>query len=141
MTALVDDFRRFFPSWRGVGFEAAWGGPMDVTTLHLPFFATDATGSLHVGAGYTGGGVGPTHLGGRILSALVLGIEDEDTTLPIVHRDPGRFPPEPLRSVGAALAQAAIVRKDEAEDGGGRADPLTTFVARLPRRMGYEIGP
>ena len=37
---LVDDFRRFFPSWDGVGIEAAWGGPMDVTALHQPFFGT-----------------------------------------------------------------------------------------------------
>ena len=114
---------------------------MDVTTLHLPFFGTDTTGSIHVGAGYAGGGVGPTHLGGRILSGLVLGADDEDTNLPLVHRDPGRFPPEPLLSVGAAIAQAAIVRKDEAEDRGARAGPVTTLLAGLPRRMGYEIGP
>jgi hypothetical protein len=124
-----------------VGFEAGWGGPMDVTALHQPFFATDPGGSLHVGAGYTGGGVGPTHLGGRILSALVLGVEDGETTLPLVHRDPIRFPPEPILSVGAALAQAAIVRRDEAEDHGVRADRVTTFVSSLPRKMGYEIGP
>ena len=30
---LVDDFRRFFPSWDGVGIETAWGGPMDVTAV------------------------------------------------------------------------------------------------------------
>jgi len=141
MSALLDDFDRFFPSWRGVGCEAGWGGPMDVTALHQPFFATDATGTLHVGAGYTGGGVGPACLGGKILSALALGIEDDDTALPLVHRDPIRFPPEPILSVGAAIAQAAIVRKGRAEDRGGRADPITTFVAKLPRRMGYEIGP
>jgi hypothetical protein len=52
-----------------------------------------------------------------------------------------RFPPEPLRSVGAALTQRAIVRKDEAEDRGQRAGPLTTLVAKMPRRMGYELGP
>jgi hypothetical protein len=141
MVKLIDDFRRFFPSWRDVGFDAAWGGPMDVTASHQPFFGTTDGGRLHVGAGYTGGGVGPSHLGGRILSALVLGIEDEDTTLPLVHREPIAFPPEPLLGIGAAIAQAAIVRKDEAEDRGRRADALTTFVARLPRRMGYEIGP
>jgi glycine/D-amino acid oxidase-like deaminating enzyme len=141
MVKLVDDFLRFFPSWRGVGFEAAWGGPMDVTALHLPFFGTLPGGALHHGAGYTGGGVGPSHLGGEILSGVVLGIEDEATTLPLVHHEPASFPPEPLLSVGAAVAQGSIVRKDEAEDRGGRADPLTTFLARLPRRMGYEIGP
>jgi glycine/D-amino acid oxidase-like deaminating enzyme len=141
MVKLVDDLHRFFPSWHNVGIEAAWGGPMDVTALHQPFFGSYPGGALHYGAGYTGGGVGPCHLGGRILASLVLGIEDEVTDLPLVHREPGRFPPEPFLSVGAAAAQAAIVRNDEAEDRGKRADPITTFVAHLPRRMGYEIGP
>ena len=85
--------------------------------------------------------MGPCHLGGKILSALALGISDEHTSLPLVDLEMLRFPPEPLRSVGAALTQHAIVRKDEAEDRGQRADPLTTFVAKMPRRMGYELGP
>jgi hypothetical protein len=72
---------------------------------------------------------------------FLLGVRDGPTTLALVHHEPASFPPEPLLSVGAAVAQGAIVRKDEAEDRGGRADPLTTFLARLPRRMGYEIGP
>jgi glycine/D-amino acid oxidase-like deaminating enzyme len=138
---LVDDFRRFFPSWGDVPIDAAWGGPMDVTGRHLPTFATLEGGAMHVGVGYTGGGVGPCHLGGKILSALALDMEDEHTALPLVHLPLQSFPPEPLLSAGAAITQHAIVRKDEAEDRGGRADPLTSFVARLPRRMGYEIGP
>jgi glycine/D-amino acid oxidase-like deaminating enzyme len=138
---LIDDFRRFFPSWAGVGIEAAWGGPMDVTALHQPFFGTLPGGALHYGAGYTGGGVGPCHLGGRILAGLALGEDDAVTSLPLVHREPRRFPPEPFLSAGAAFAQGAIVRTDEAEDRGGRPDPLTRFVARLPRRLGYELGP
>ena len=138
---LVDDFRRFFPSWADVGIEAAWGGPMDVTGRHLPSFGTLAAGTIHYGVGYTGGGVGPCHLGGKILSALTLGIGDEHTALPLVDLEPMRFPPEPLRSIGAAVTQHAIVRKDEREDLGARADPLTSFLARLPRRLGYELGP
>jgi glycine/D-amino acid oxidase-like deaminating enzyme len=138
---LVEDFRRFFPSWADVHLEAAWGGPMDVTGLHQPFFGTMPGGALHYGAGFTGGGVGPCHLGGKILSGLALGIEDDDTTLPLVHREPLRFPPEPLRSVGAAVAQSAIVRKDEAEDEGRRPGAITSLIAGLPRRMGYELGP
>jgi glycine/D-amino acid oxidase-like deaminating enzyme len=138
---LVDDFYRFFPSWRDVAIDAAWGGPMDVTGRHLPSFGTLPSGTVHYGLGYTGGGVGPCHLGGKILSALALGIEDEHTALPLVHLELQRFPPEPFRSVGAALTQHAIVRKDETEDRGDRADPLTTFVAKMPRRMGYHLGP
>jgi glycine/D-amino acid oxidase-like deaminating enzyme len=138
---LVDDFRRFFPSWADVSIEAAWGGPMDVTGRHLPFFGTLGGRSIHYGLGYTGGGVGPGHLAGKILAALALGIEDEHTALPLVGLRPMRFPPEPLRSVAAAVTQHAIVRKDDREDHGRRADPLTSFIARLPRRLGYEIGP
>jgi glycine/D-amino acid oxidase-like deaminating enzyme len=138
---LVNDLHRFFPGFDDVPVEAAWGGPMDVTGLHQPFFGTTKSGTVHYGAGYTGGGVGPCHLGGKILSALALGIEDEHTTLPLVHAEPMRFPPEPFRSVGAALTQGAIVRKDEAEDAGRRPDPLTNLIARMPRRMGYELGP
>jgi glycine/D-amino acid oxidase-like deaminating enzyme len=138
---LVDDFRRFFPSWADVPFEAAWGGPMDVTGRHLPSFGTLPGGAMHYGVGYTGGGVGPCHLGGKILAALALGMEDEHTTLPLVDLPMMRFPPEPFRSIGAALTQQAIVRKDESEDIGLQPDPVTSFIARLPRRMGYELGP
>ena len=141
VATLVDDFRRFFPSWSDVAIEAAWGGPMDVTGRHLPSFGTLPGGTLHYGLGYTGGGVGPCHLGGKILSALALGVEDEHTALPLVDLEMMRFPPEPFLSVGAAITQHAIVRKDEAEDRGRRTDPLTRFVAKLPRRMGYELGP
>jgi len=138
---LVDDFRRFFPSWADVGIEAAWGGPMDVTGRHQPSFGAVPGGAVHYGAGYTGGGVGPCHLGGKILAGLTLGIDDEHTALPLVGMPMQRFPPEPLLSMGAALTQHAIVRKDEAEDVGMQPDPLTDFIARLPRRMGYELGP
>jgi glycine/D-amino acid oxidase-like deaminating enzyme len=138
---LVDDFRRWFPSFDGVAIERAWGGPMDVTTSHQPFFVTMPGGALHVGAGYTGGGVGPCHMGGRILSGLVTGVEDRWTSLPLVHRLPRRFPPDPFRSIGAAVVQGAIVRRDEAHDRGDEPDALTDLLAHLPRHMGYEIGP
>jgi glycine/D-amino acid oxidase-like deaminating enzyme len=141
VAALVRDVRRFFPTLRDVRFEAAWGGPVDVTGAHLPSFGTLAGGAMHFGVGYTGGGVGPTHLGGKILAALALGMEDEHTALPLVGTAPMRFPPEPLLSIGANLTQRAIVRKDEAEDRERRVDPVTDFVAGLPRRMGYDIGP
>jgi len=137
---LVRDFRRWFPALADVRFECAWGGPIDVTGLHLPFFGRAAP-RVFFGVGFTGGGVGPCHLAGRILSGLALGVEDEVTSLPLVGLRPRAFPPEPLRSVGALLTHEAIVRRDEAEDVGRRPDPVTSFIARLPRRLGYELGP
>jgi hypothetical protein len=35
----------------------------------------------------------------------------------------------------------AIRRKDDAEDAGRRPNPLVTAVARIPRRLGYNLGP
>ena len=100
-----------------------------------------AAANVHYGLGFTGGGVGPSHLAGKILSGLALGEDDEFTRLPLVGIEPKKFPPEPLLSPGAAITQAAMVRKDEAEDDGRRANPLVNLVARMPRRVGYHLGP
>jgi glycine/D-amino acid oxidase-like deaminating enzyme len=141
VAALMRDFARWFPTLTDVRFDCAWGGPIDVTRLHLPFFGTLPGGAVHYGVGFTGGGVGPCHLAGRILSGLALGVDDEHTRLPLVGLRPRPFPPEPLRSIGAAAVHRAIVRGDEAQDDGRTPDPVTSFVARLPRRLGYELGP
>jgi len=80
-------------------------------------------------------------MGGQILSGLALGIEDEHTRLPLVGIEPKPFPPDPFLSVGAFVTHEAIVRKDEAEDEERRPNPVVNFLARLPRRMGYNLGP
>ncbi|HEV8572221.1 MAG TPA: FAD-binding oxidoreductase [Actinomycetota bacterium] len=139
--ALRRDFLRFFPSFRDVPVEEAWGGPVDVSSLHHPMFGTLAPGTIHYALGYTGNGVGPSHLGGRVLSAMATGADEPVTDLPMVNQRPLRFPPTPLTSVGAFVVQAAIARKERAEDDGARAGPLTRFMATLPRRMGYALGP
>ncbi len=138
---LVRDLHRMFPALRDVALECAWGGPIDVTGLHLPFFGTLPGGAAHYGLGFTGGGVAPCHLAGRILSGLALDVADEHTTLPLVGIQPRRFPPEPLLSLGALAVHEAILRKDEAEDEGRRPGVLVDLLARMPRRLGYEIGP
>ena len=62
----VDDLHRMFPSFVDVPIEAGWGGPIDVSADHLPFFGTLESGNVHFGLGFTGNGVGPAHLGGKI---------------------------------------------------------------------------
>jgi glycine/D-amino acid oxidase-like deaminating enzyme len=138
---VARDLVRMFPSFADVPIEAAWGGPINVSGFTLPFFGSLEPGNVHYGLGYTGNGVGPSHLGGKILAALALGADDGFTRLAVVTREPKRFPPEPIRSPGMLLANAAIRRKDDLEDAGRRVDPLTSFVARLPRRLGFKLGP
>ncbi len=138
---LVDEFRRWFPLFDDVPLEAAWGGPIDASGLHLPILGTLPRGTVHYAHGFTGNGVGPCHLAGKVLAGLALGIEDDYTTLPIVNADPKRFPPEPLFTPGERFVSAAILRKDRLEDEGLPPDPITNWIARLPRRLGYNLGP
>jgi len=137
----IADLHRMFPSFADVPIDAAWGGPIDVHGSHLPSFVTLERGNVHVGHGYTGNGVGPAHLGGRILAHKALGRHGDVLQLPLVDLDPKRFPPEPIKSPGAAIANLAILAKDQAEDEGDEPNPFVDFVARLPRRLGYDLGP
>jgi glycine/D-amino acid oxidase-like deaminating enzyme len=132
---------RFFPNFADVEIDGAWGGPIDVSGFHMPFVGTMPSGNVHYGFGYTGNGVGPAHLNGKILAALARRVQDENTELPFVGMEPKRFPPEPIRSVGAALANEATVRRDDSLDEGRRPNPLTDVVAKMPRRLGYHLGP
>ncbi len=141
LRVAIDDLHRMFPTFADVPVEAGWGGPIDVSGLHEPFFGTLPSGNVHYGLGYTGNGVGPAHLAGRILSHRALGRFDDVLTLPLVDQEPKRFPPEPIRSPGVLVANHAIHRRDVAIDAGEDPNPFTDFVAKLPRRLGYNLGP
>ncbi len=139
---VAADVARLFPPFADVPIEAAWGGPINVSGFTMPFFGSfGRAGNVHYGLGYTGNGVGPSHLGGKILAALATHAEDGFTRLAVVGRQPKRFPPEPIRSPGMLVANAAIRRKDDLEDARRRVDPLTGLLARLPRRLGFNLGP
>ena len=75
--------RRLLPGLADARIERAWGGPIDVSADHLPFFGTVKGKRIHYGLGYSGHGVGPTWLGGQILASLVQQRDDEWTALPL----------------------------------------------------------
>ena len=128
---------RFFPELRGRAVTHAWGGPIDVSPTHLPIFGS--RGRVHHGFGFTGNGVGPSHLGGEILARLALDRRDERTSLALVEPAHKLFPPEPFRYVGGSAIRRALVAKDAAEDAGREPGALTTAVASLPRRLGLRL--
>ncbi|HSD81135.1 MAG TPA: FAD-binding oxidoreductase, partial [Solirubrobacteraceae bacterium] len=133
------DLVRVFPDLAGRRITHAWGGPIDVSPTRLAQYRTLRGGRVHAGFGFTGNGVGPTHLGGRILAALALGERDPLTRLCIVDPPAQTFPPEPLRLAGGTAIRAAMVRQDALADEGRRPDPVTRLVASLPRRLGMSL--
>lgn len=132
--------RFLFPQLDDVSLTDAWGGPIDITDDHFPYFGSVAPG-IHFGHGYAGSGVSQAYVGGRILAALALDRDEDATRLPLVGRRPKRFPPEPFRYVGARLLRELILWMEESEQHGGRAPWPIPLLARMPRRLGYHLGP
>jgi glycine/D-amino acid oxidase-like deaminating enzyme len=132
--------RRLLPGLADARITHAWGGPIDVSSDHLPFFGTVPGTRVHYGAGYSGHGVGPSWLGGQILARLVLGVDDELTRLPLVTRRVPKLPPEPIRRLGGGLVRASIMACEEAEENGRRAPLPARAGAALPRLLGMSVG-
>jgi glycine/D-amino acid oxidase-like deaminating enzyme len=132
--------RRLLPGLSGARIERAWGGPIDVSSDHLPFFGTVRGKRVHYGLGYSGHGVGPTWLGGQILASLVLGLDDEWTALPLATRRVPSLPPEPLKRLGGGLVRTAIMACERADEEGRRASLPARAGAALPRLFRMEIG-
>ena len=132
--------RRLLPGLAAARVERAWGGPIDVSADHLPFFGTVRNSRVHYGLGYSGHGVGPSWLGGQILASLALGRKDEWTALPLVTRRVPALPPEPLKRLGGGLVRAAIIASEEAEEEGRRASGSARAIASLPRLLRMQIG-
>ena len=132
------DLVALFPQLAGRAITHAWGGPIDVSPTRLPQIGSLPGARVHFAFGYTGNGVGPSHLAGRSLASLATG---ETVGLPLVGApSQGLIPPEPLRWIGGTAVLAALKRQESAEERGIRADPLTRAVAGIPARLGMTLG-
>lgn len=130
--SVAASLRWLYPSLARVAVTASWTGPIDRSASGVPFFhRLDGRPDLVCGAGYSGNGVGPSWLGGRILASLALERDDEWAHAGVVMQPPGRFPREPVSYMGGLLVRAAVARKERAEDAGRDPDRLTTRVALL----------
>jgi glycine/D-amino acid oxidase-like deaminating enzyme len=110
------DFHRVYPMLADVPLARCWSGPIDRTYDSLPLLGHLA-GAPHLvyGIGWSGNGVNPSRIGGRILAGLVLERRERWTQNGLIDRTVRRFPPEPLRYLGGALVRGAMFRKDRRE--------------------------
>ena len=122
-----------YPSLADAAITHTWTGPIDRTAVGLPFFwRLGGRPDIVCGAGYSGNGVGPSRLGGRILASLALELEDEWSSCGLARAPTGGWlPPEPLRYLGGRLVREAVARKERAEDEGRRASRRTLAIAKL----------
>ncbi len=132
--------RRLLPGLAGARVEASWGGPIDVAADHVPFVGTAPGGRVHYALGYSGHGVGPSWLAGRILASLACDEEDEWTRLPLVHRRVATVPREPFRRLGGGAIRAAVLACEEAEEEGRHGPLLARATAAVPRLLGMRLG-
>jgi glycine/D-amino acid oxidase-like deaminating enzyme len=136
----AERLRAYFPGLEGRRLTHAWGGPIDVSPTHLPLVVPLRGGRAFVAAGYTGNGVGPSHMVGRVLASLALDRRDEHSRLAIVDPAPQRVPPEPFHWLGGNLIRGAIMSKERAESEGRAPHPVSVALARIPELVGFHIG-
>ncbi len=129
---VTADFRRYYPSLAGVAITHDWSGPIDRTPDSLPLLGyLGNRKNICYGIGWSGNGVGPSVIGGKILASLALERNDEWSNHPLVGRSASGFPPEPIRYLGAHLVRAAVARKERAEIEDQKPSFLAVQLAKL----------
>ncbi len=130
--AVERELRTTYPALDGVPVASSWSGPVDRTRSGLPVFTRLAgTRAVIAGFGFSGNGVGPSLVGGRILASLALGRRDEWSAAGLVRTPDEPFPPEPVRYLGGRVVRAAVARRERREDAGREPGRLTRALAGL----------
>ncbi len=133
-TPLAADLERglkeIYPTLSEARIVSGWNGPVDRSKSGLPMFGgLGGRRDILYAVGFSGNGVGPCVLAGRILASLVLGAKDEWSGAGLVRPPERSFPPEPIRYIGASLVRAAAAAKDRAEHRGRTPGAITRLLA------------
>ena len=121
-----------FPMLDQTCLDCAWSGPIDRTFDSLPVFGhLRGQPNIFYGIGWSGNGVAPSRLGGRILASMVLRRDDEWSRSSLIGRRAKTFPPEPFRYVGGSMVRNAVRRKEIAEMQGRKPRSLDRLLAGL----------
>lgn len=123
-------FKELYPMLSDVRVAASWIGPVDRSKSGLPMFGgLEGRPDILYAVGFSGNGVGPCVLAGKILASLVLRRADAWSKCGLVRPPERGFPPEPIRYFGTSFVRAAALAKDQAEHEGRAPARITRFVA------------
>lgn len=129
-TEVIADFRRYYPRLDGVAITHDWSGPIDRTPDSLPLIGhLDARKNVCYGIGWSGNGIGPSVIGGKILASLALEKNDYWAQYPLIGRKAASFPPEPIRFIGAHLVRAAVASREKSEIEDRKPSRLATWFS------------
>lgn len=131
-SAVAAAMHRLYPELRPSLVASSWTGPIDRSVSSLPMFGRLAGDPRVIyGVGYSGNGVGPSYLGGRILASMALDKRDEWTSSPIASGPVGAYPPEPIKYFGGRTLRAVLARKERVEDAGMTPGRVTRTASLL----------
>lgn len=132
--AIRASFGELYPRYAGLDIARTWTGPVDKSVTGLPFFGRlGGHPEILYAAGFSGNGVGPTHLAGRMLAAMALRADDEWAHSADLLPPRGGLPPEPVRYLGGRIVKAAVAHSERVREHGAEPGWFTrSLAARVP---------
>jgi putative aminophosphonate oxidoreductase len=126
---VAQGLRFLYPALADVPITHEWAGPIDRSRSGtLVFGKLGGNPRILYGVGYSGTGVAPSLLGGRILASTALDRVDEWSTSRLNQGWLLLYPPDPIRFFGGLFVRATVFRKEEGEQ---RGQAPTEFVRRM----------
>lgn len=130
-----------YPMLTDIPITHEWAGPIDRSRSGtLVFGKLGGNPRILYGVGYSGTGVAPSLLGGRILASSALDRTDEWSTSRLNQGWLLLYPPDPIRYFGGLMVRSTVYRKEEGEQRGEAQSGIVKKVAslaypKLPRNL------
>jgi glycine/D-amino acid oxidase-like deaminating enzyme len=131
--AVVEQgLRKIYPSLRDVPITHRWGGPIDRSRSGtLVFGRLGGNPRILYGIGYSGTGVAPSVVGGKILASTALDRVDEWSSSRLNQGPVLLYPPDPVRFFGGLAVRRVLTKKEEGEEDGIPASDFANRVSAL----------
>jgi glycine/D-amino acid oxidase-like deaminating enzyme len=125
-------FRKIYPNLADVPITHRWGGVIDRSRSGtLVFGHLDGNPRIIYGIGYSGTGVAPSVLGGKILASTALDRVDEWSSTRLNQGPVIRYPPDPIRFFAGIAIRQVLTKMEEGEEDGLPAKPWQQKIASL----------